>query len=128
MKLNCILFYLVLLSFSSNAQTSDMFIGKWQFKDFYNSGVNDSAVINNSKKLYSKLNFTFYVDQHYISDFIGKDEGIWKYNAKTKRLSLIKKDGQEDFLNVISLTDDKLVLSFPDNKGFILEKLVTPDQ
>jgi len=114
---------LLLIFLAACSQTSEKLIGKWQFVDFYNSGVSDTAKLNEGRNFWKQDIIHFGADKHYNSEGIFPEEGLWDYSERNKTITFTDTSGNKEILNVIKLDSKKLILTFSDNKGLIYEKI-----
>ncbi len=118
----------ILTAFCGTApNNSEIIVGEWVLEDmeFEMSGGIDSdmkAFFDNMKKqVVGKLSFEFKADKTFITvtPVFGKtktEAGAWAISDDGKILSTTSNKEKKD-LTIISLDDDKLVLSDQDEKG-----------
>ena len=114
---------LLLILLTGCSQNSEKLIGRWQLVDFYNAGASDTTKLNEGRNLLRQEMLHFSANKHYASKGIFSEEGFWNYNERNKTISITDSSGNKEILNVIKLDSKKLILTFPDNKGFVFEKI-----
>ena len=108
---------------TSCSQNSQNLTGKWQFVDFYHYQDLDTAKQNQARVFWTHYKMSFGQNNQYNSDGIFPNSGKWDYNEKDKVIKLINNTGDEEVLKVVELNSKKLIITFPDNKGFVFQKI-----
>ena len=122
------LFFALLLSTYTKAQTNDSIIGKWKFQELYNTNGMDSTGVSMLKKMFSEMTIYLKGNNHYKSELMTRDEGTYEYEKTSKKLTLISNKGTKSELELSVLTNETLLLSFGKGKSIILRKTIaSPD-
>ena len=91
--------------------------------DFYNLQSTDTANQNEARAFWKHYTISFNSNKKYESRGVFPDSGRWDFSEKTGSINLTYTSGTEESLKVIELDKKKLVITFPDNKGLIFEKI-----
>jgi len=127
-KAKLLFLILLFLNTSLNSQTTDSLIGKWKFKDIYNSEKIDSASLKMLRSMFADITLYFKANKHYKAFMFKKEEGDWNYDGSLSKLTMVANKGTQSQLEIIGLTSNTLIMSIGKDKSFILERtIVTPD-
>lgn len=122
-KFKLLLAFFLFVGLSVKCQTTDSsFIGKWKFKEIYNSEIEDSASLKFLRNMFSNMTMYFKANKHYKSFLFKSEEGEWDFNENLRRLTLTANKGTQSQLEILSITKHILIASFAKNKSVILER------
>ena len=119
-----IILFFVGTAFSVNAQNSEMILAKWAFEDAApeDKAKMDSVGLKMLNMFFGDLSLYFRKDGSYKMVMMGRpDEGLWNWVDKPKSIKLNSNKGEGMQIDVLELSDVKLIIKFP--KGsFVLKK------
>jgi hypothetical protein len=114
---------ITLSSFLKTTADINLLPGKWKYSDIYEKEKLDEKSMKMLTMFFSDMKIEFKKDQTYSATMMGKDEtGTWKNDGKNPNLIELKNQkGQENKIEVIELTNEKLVFGLGNGK-FIMVK------
>ena len=114
---------ITLCSFLKTTADINLLPGKWKYSDIYEKEKLDEKSMKMLTMFFSDMKIEFKRDQTYSATMMGKDEtGTWKNDGKNPNLIELKNQkGQENKIEVIELTNEKLVFGLGNGK-FIMVK------
>ncbi len=100
-----------LLTLAVNAQSNELLIGKWVFKDAYNKEKIDEAGLQMLKTdIINKMTFDFKQNSNFSSFVMGETmNGTWLLTKDSKNVILKTPDGPFEF-KILKLTKTELAL------------------
>ena len=113
--------------FNLSAQNSEMILGKWAFEDAApeDKAKMDSVGLKMLNMFFGDLSLYFRKDGSYKMVMMGRpDEGLWNWVNEPKSIKLNSDKGEGMQIDVLELSDLKLIIKFP--KGSFVLKKVTP--
>ena len=113
MKTKKIFFFLVLLiSIKINAQSSNLLIGKWLFKEVYHKDKIDKAGLESLNTYFiNKMTFDFIENGKFQAFAMGqKMEGTWILIDNSKKITLKTDVGESFELIILELSKNRLGL------------------
>jgi len=106
---------IILIAFTTitiNAQSNDLIIGKWVFKDAYNKEKIDRAGLEMLKtEVINKMTFDFDKNGNFEAFMMGESQGgTWNLTKDSKKIILNTSDGPPAEFNILKLTKTELAL------------------
>jgi hypothetical protein len=114
---------ITLSSFLKTTADINLLPGKWKYNDIYEKEKLDEKSMKMLTMFFSDMKIEFKKDQTYSAILMGKEEtGTWKNDSKNPNLIELKNQkGQENKIEVIELTNEKLIFGLGNGK-FIMVK------
>ena len=114
---------ITLSSFLKTTADINLLPGKWKYSDIYEKEKLEEKPMKMLTMFFSDMKIEFKKDQTYSATMMGKEEtGNWKNDAKNPNLIELKNQkGQENKIEVIELTNEKLIFGLGNGK-FIMVK------
>jgi hypothetical protein len=105
-----ILFVLIGIYTTSNAQNSELLKGKWVFKEALNKGIDKEGKKSLNSYIINKMTFEFEENGNFVAFVMGQNEkGQWKLSDNSK--DIILDTGAEEYkMSILELTTTRLVL------------------
>jgi hypothetical protein len=117
---------LFLFTISVKAQTTASFVGKWKFKDIYQSEKLNAGTAAMLKDMFTDMNMEFKANNTFKFALLGvQEDGSWTYDEPTKTISTKSTKSPNSKLQVISVTANELTIGMGEGKAFILQKAAT---
>lgn len=115
---------LFLIVKTSEAQTEDAIIGKWKFREIYQAEKIDSVILKSLRQVFADVSIYLKPNHRYKLVMMREDEGSWTFDDQTKKLIMSANTGTESNFDIVSVTENELVLGLGKGKAFILERTV----
>lgn len=115
----------IFLAFSAQSQTADSLIGKWKFRNIYQSEKMDSAELKMLRGMFASMTLYLKANNHYKTFMFKNEEGLWRYEDAGRTITMAANKGTESKLELISVTSNELLVSIGKDKAFILERTTT---
>jgi hypothetical protein len=110
-KLLAILLF-TFITITIKAQSNDLIIGKWTFKDAFNKENIDQAGLEMlNAEVINKMTFDFNANGEFNAYMMGENQsGTWKLTNDTKKLILTASQEAPAEFEILKLTDKELAL------------------
>ncbi len=117
----CIIILIIQCFFSlCPAQTTNTIIGKWKFKELYNTQGMDSIGKQMLEGMFGEMTIYLKENKQYQSELMKKDDGTYEYDKATKKIVLTSNKGTQSELEINVLTNETILLSFGKDKSIVL--------
>ncbi|MDY7393642.1 lipocalin family protein [Aureibaculum sp. 2210JD6-5] len=121
-------FLLILISFVTlgvNAQSNELIIGNWVFKDAFNKEkISDAELEMFKNEMISKMTLNFSDDGKFNGYAMGKNQsGTWKLSEDSKKITLVDDEANAAEFNILKLTNEELAIKFGIGEFLMVRKV-----
>jgi len=100
------------ITYTVNAQETDLISGKWIFSEVLNEKIDESSMAYLKAEVIDKWMFVFNADGSFETTMMeGQSNGTWTHDAETKTITITDKQGGEQEFKILRSTQDELALN-----------------
>jgi len=123
MKYITVLIAFFLLTYTTNAQDSDLISGRWVFTKVLNEKIDEASMAYLENEVLGKWEFHFLADGKFETTMMeGQSNGSWSHDTDAKTISIIDKQGGTQEFKILKSSQDTLALNLGTGKFLLTRK------